>query len=160
MPLPSPSCPPTFRAPSRVKFPTVFHGIDLGNVDPGKVVDVERCHIATDGINAALPPAREAARQRVSEAFSSGQGKRVGKRGATLLFRETTEEGTVTDHNADVSERVNGIVFSFKVGDCRLWLCSGGGTGAVRRYNCWSVLEPLFTPSMYMPRLAKLLVVM
>lgn len=85
-------------------------------------MDVERCHIATDGINEALPPAREAARTRVSEAFSSGQGKRMGKRGATLLFRETTEEGTVTDHNADVSERVNGIVFSFKVGSCWLLL--------------------------------------
>lgn len=80
------------------------------------VVDVERCHIATDGINEALPPAREAARHRVQEAFASGQGQRIGKRGATLLFRETTEEGTVTDNNADVSERVNGMVFNFKVG--------------------------------------------
>lgn len=77
---------------------------------------MERCHIATDGINVALPPAREAARKRVDDAFSSGQGKRVGKRGATLLFRETTEQGTVTDNTADVSERVDGMVFNFKVG--------------------------------------------
>ena len=99
----------------RVKFPTLYHGTDLSNVDPGKVVDVEKCHIATDGINEALPPTREAARQRVEKAFASGQGKRAGKRGATLLFRETLEGGTVTDNNADVSERVNGRVFSFKV---------------------------------------------
>lgn len=119
--------PPPFA--SRVKFPTVFHGIDLANVNPSKVVDVERCHIATDGINVALPPAREAARKRVDDAFSSGQGKRVGKRGATLLFRETTEQGTVTDNTADVSERVDGMVFNFKVG-VRVffhgrWLCFG-----------------------------------
>lgn len=101
----------------KVKFPTVFHGIDLANVNPSKVVDVERCHIATDGINVALPPAREAARKRVDDAFSSGQGKRVGKRGATLLFRETTEQGTVTDNTADVSERVDGMVFNFKAGE-------------------------------------------
>lgn len=108
--------PPPPRFACRVKFPTVFHGIDLANVNPSKVVDVERCHIATDGINVALPPAREAARKRVDDAFSSGQGKRVGKRGATLLFRETTEQGTVTDNTADVSERVDGMVFNFKVG--------------------------------------------
>lgn len=79
------------------------------------MVDVERCHIATDGINEALPPAREAARRRVEKAFAAGQGERAGKRGATLLFRETSEGGTVTDNNADVSERVNGLVFNFKV---------------------------------------------
>lgn len=100
----------------RVKFPTVFHGTDLSNVDPNKVVDVEQCHIATDGINEALPAARDAARQRVQEAFSSGSVKKVGKRGATLLFRETSENGTVTDNKADVSERVNNMVFKFKVG--------------------------------------------
>ena len=118
-----PPLPPCFAF--RVKFPTVFHGIDLANVNPSKVVDVERCHIATDGINAALPPAREAARKRVDDAFSSGQGKRVGKRGATLLFRETTEQGTVTDNTADVSERVGGMVFNFKVWVrfSSFWLC-------------------------------------
>lgn len=77
---------------------------------------MEQCPLATDGINEALPEARLAARQRVEEAFSSGDGKRLGKRGATLLFRETSEEGTVTDNNAQVSERVNGMVFNFKVG--------------------------------------------
>lgn len=77
-------------------------------------MDVERCPLATDGINESLPQAREDARRRVDEAFSSGDGKRLGKRGATLLFRETTEEGTVTDNNAQVSERVNGMVFNFK----------------------------------------------
>lgn len=99
----------------RVKFPTVYHGVDLGNVNPSKIVDMAQCPLATRGINEALPRAREDARRRVDEAFSSGDGKRVGKRGATLLFRETSEEGTVTDNNADVSERVNGMVFNFKV---------------------------------------------
>ncbi|CAN0361794.1 unnamed protein product, partial [Hapterophycus canaliculatus] len=98
----------------RVKFPTIYHGVDLGNVNPGKLIDVERCPLATDGINESLPQARVDARRRVDEAFSSGDGKRLGKRGATLLFRETTEEGTVTDNNAQVSERVNGKVFNFK----------------------------------------------
>lgn len=92
--------------------------MDLGNVNPSKVVDVEQCPLATDGINESLPQARQDARKRVDEAFASGDGKRVGKRGATLLFRETTEEGTVTDNNAQVSERVNGMVFNFKVGGC------------------------------------------
>ena len=92
------------------------------------MVDVERCHIATDGINVALPPAREAARKRVDDAFSSGQGKRVGKRGATLLFRETTEQGTVTDNTADVSERVGGMVFNFKDA---AFLLSGYYTGCL-----------------------------
>lgn len=98
-----------------MKFPTIYHGVDLGNVNPSKVVDVEQCPLATKGINEALPQAREDARKRVGDAFASGDGKRLGKRGATLLFRETTEEGTVTDNNAHVSERVNGMVFNFKV---------------------------------------------
>lgn len=105
--------------------------MDLGNVNPSKVVDVERCPLATDGINESLPEARHAARQRVDEAFASGDGKRVGKRGATLLFRETTEDGTVTDNNAHVSERVNGMVFNFKVSVVGLRTvvraCAGGG---------------------------------
>ncbi|CAN0237168.1 unnamed protein product [Ectocarpus sp. 6 AP-2014] len=101
----------------KVKFPTIYHGVDLGNVNPSKVVDVERCPLATEGINEALPPARQEARERVQAAFDSGDGKRVGKRGATLLFRETTEEGTVTDNNAHVSERVGGMVFNFKAGE-------------------------------------------
>lgn len=116
----------------RVKFPTVFHGVDLANVNPSKVVDVERCHIATEGINVALPPARKAARERVDEAFSSGQGKRVGKRGATLLFRETTEQGTVTENTADVSERVNGMIFNFKVGGVGFQVWNAVGRG----WNC------------------------
>lgn len=106
-----------------MKFPTIFHGVDLGNVNPGKLVDVEQCPLATDGINEILPQARQAARQRVDESFASGDGKRLGKRGATLLFRETTEEGTVTDNNAQVSERVNGMVFNFKVSVVVLPLC-------------------------------------
>lgn len=115
-----------------MKFPTVFHGVDLGNVNPGKVVDVERCPLATEGINEALPPARQEARERVQAAFDSGDGKRVGKRGATLLFRETTEEGTVTDNNAQVSERVNGMVFNFKV--C-VWLLEFGLKGVGGGYS-------------------------
>lgn len=99
----------------RVKFPTVYHGIDLSNVEPRKVVDVERCHIATDGINEALPAARDAARKRVADAYASGEGQRMGKKGATLLFRETTEDGCVTDNTVDVSEKVNGMTFKFKV---------------------------------------------
>ena len=108
-----------------MKFPTIYHGVDLGNVNPSKVVDVEQCPLATKGINEALPQAREDARKRVGDAFASGDGKRLGKRGATLLFRETTEEGTVTDNNAHVSERVNGMVFNFKVSKTCCVLLSG-----------------------------------
>ncbi|CAM9120525.1 unnamed protein product [Discosporangium mesarthrocarpum] len=100
----------------RVKFPTVFHGMDPGEVAMHKVVDVPRCLIATPGINEALPGARAEALERVREAFSSGGGKRAGRRGSTLLFRET-EEGTGTDPNAEVSARVNGLLFKFKAGE-------------------------------------------
>lgn len=101
----------------KVKFPTVYHGIDLSNVEPRKVVDVERCHIATDGINEALPAVRDAARKRVADVYASGEGQRVGKKGATLLFRETSEDGCVTDNTVDVSEKVNGMTFKFKAGE-------------------------------------------
>lgn len=93
----------------------MYHGIDLSNVEPRKVVDVERCHIATDGINEALPAVRDAARKRVADVYASGEGQRVGKKGATLLFRETSEDGCVTDNTVDVSEKVNGMTFKFKV---------------------------------------------
>lgn len=89
-------------------------------MDFNKVVDVERCHIATDGINEALPSAREAARKRVSDAYAADSKQRIARHGATLLFRETSENGCVTDNKADVSENVNGMVFDFKVRWIRL----------------------------------------
>ncbi|CAM9535382.1 unnamed protein product, partial [Choristocarpus tenellus] len=73
----------------RVKFPTLYKGVDLGDMSPHKVVDVEHCHIATDGINEALPAARKQAISRVQDVYNSDKTARVGRRGSTLLFRET-----------------------------------------------------------------------
>lgn len=70
------------------------------------LVDVPRCVIATDAINAALPGVRENVRKRSS----------VFKKGATLLLRDTVE-GVMTDHNAVAHERVGLLEFEFLAGD-------------------------------------------
>ncbi|KAJ8611278.1 hypothetical protein CTAYLR_004146 [Chrysophaeum taylorii] len=86
-----------------------------------KVVDVPRCEIATDAINARLPSLRDEARERVREAVRKlaepPRSRRPRKpRGATLLLRD--HEGDVaTDHHDVVAERVAGLAFEFKAGD-------------------------------------------
>ena len=59
------------------------------------IIDVPRCDIATDGINARLGEVRAAARR----ASLAGQYPR----GATLLLRDAAE-GVVTDHEAVITE--------------------------------------------------------
>ena len=67
------------------------------------MVDVARCEIATDGINAALPAAREKVAESVAAALAAE--RRGGKRalGGSVLLRDASE-GVVTDHHAWVSE--------------------------------------------------------
>ncbi|MDR1816725.1 MAG: methyltransferase domain-containing protein [Puniceicoccales bacterium] len=72
-----------------------------------RIIDVPRCPIATDAINAALPAAREAA---VRDAAA---GRR---RGATLLLRDTAE-GIVTDPRATAVENVAGLRLRFPAGE-------------------------------------------
>ena len=68
-----------------------------------RMVDVARCEIATDGINAALPAAREKVAESVAAALAAE--RRGGKRalGGSVLLRDASE-GVVTDHHAWVSE--------------------------------------------------------
>ena len=69
-------------------------------------IDVVKCPIAMEEINAALPRIRDEARQRAKSY----------KRGATLLLRAT--EGRVeTNHNAVASEKVGNLSFDFLAGD-------------------------------------------
>lgn len=71
-----------------------------------QIVDVPHCPIAMDGINKALPQARQAVRNNAGRL----------KKGGTLLLRET-REGVTTDNNAIVSEEVGGRLFRFYAGD-------------------------------------------
>jgi len=66
------------------------------------VVDVERCPLATDGINAALPGLR-------AEITVAAAGRR---RGASFLLREAAS-GVTTDPDARVTERVGAVSLEF-----------------------------------------------
>jgi len=66
------------------------------------VVDVERCPLATDGINAALPALR-------AEIAAAAVGRR---RGASFLLREAAS-GVTTDPDARVTERVGAVSLEF-----------------------------------------------
>ncbi len=69
------------------------------------LVDVAQCPIATEGINEALPAARDELRDRPKK-----------KKGGTLLLREVLE-GVVSDPKQLVSENVGGLIFHFKAGE-------------------------------------------
>jgi tRNA/tmRNA/rRNA uracil-C5-methylase (TrmA/RlmC/RlmD family) len=69
------------------------------------LIDVPQCPIATEGINEALPGAREE--------IHLMQGK---KKGGTLLLRDT-QEGVVTDPKKTASERVGKLLFQFRAGE-------------------------------------------
>jgi tRNA/tmRNA/rRNA uracil-C5-methylase (TrmA/RlmC/RlmD family) len=82
---------------------------EIGFLKAGRrydLLDVPRCDIATDAINAALPGIRENVRKN-SASY---------KRGATLLLRDTLE-GVMTDSNALAHEKVGPLEFEFLAGD-------------------------------------------
>ena len=82
---------------------------EIGFLKSGRrydLLDVPRCDIATDAINAALPAIREGVRAK-SASF---------KKGATLLLRDTLE-GVMTDSNALAHEKVGPLEFEFLAGD-------------------------------------------
>ncbi len=69
-----------------------------------EIVDVTRCEIATEAINAALPAGR-------AQVMS-----RTWKRGGTLLMRDT-DAGVLSDPNATAMATVAGLKFEFLAGD-------------------------------------------
>lgn len=82
---------------------------EIGFLKAGRrydLLDVPRCDIATDPINAALPAIRENVRKKSA----------TYKKGATLLLRDTLE-GVMTDSNALAHERVGPLEFEFLAGD-------------------------------------------
>jgi 23S rRNA (uracil1939-C5)-methyltransferase/tRNA (uracil-5-)-methyltransferase len=85
------------------------HPFKIGFLKQGtrrSLIDVERCPIATDGINQCLP----AARKKLTEKRSSL------KKGGTLLLRDTLI-GVVQDPNEFVQERVGELTFQFRAGE-------------------------------------------
>ncbi|MEQ9824068.1 MAG: class I SAM-dependent RNA methyltransferase [Puniceicoccaceae bacterium] len=73
-----------------------------------QIVDIERCVIATEAINAELTVQR-------SERQALARKGRM-KKGATLLLRDVME-GVITDPKKVVTERVGPRIFQFKAGD-------------------------------------------
>lgn len=71
-----------------------------------KLVDVPRCEIAMEEINAALPAIRDDLRARAASF----------KRGSTVLVRAAAD-GVETDFKATVCERVGDLTFRFLAGD-------------------------------------------
>ncbi|HWA09943.1 MAG TPA: class I SAM-dependent RNA methyltransferase [Opitutaceae bacterium] len=72
------------------------------------IVDVPRCDIATDAINARLPEVRAEVRRRAAAGEFS--------RGATLLLREADGKVT-TDYDAEITEDVGGLKLRFLARD-------------------------------------------
>lgn len=97
---------PHFERPRRgeTDFPIGF----LAAGTTRRLVDVPACPIATDAVNAALPPLRAKIRERAARGEF--------RKGATLLVRETAE-GVATDFKAAVSERVGDLTLKFVAGD-------------------------------------------
>jgi 23S rRNA (uracil1939-C5)-methyltransferase/tRNA (uracil-5-)-methyltransferase len=71
-----------------------------------RIVDVPRCDIAMDEINAELPEIRDGLRRRAGEF----------RRGSTVLVRAAAD-GVTTDFKATVTERVGDRSFRFLAGD-------------------------------------------
>ncbi len=93
---------PHFLAPKRADFPIGF----LATGTSRRIIDVAKCPIATDAINAAYARARKDIRSRPGQF----------ERGATLLFREC-EEGVVSDSRQAVTEKVGKIKLKFLAGE-------------------------------------------
>lgn len=93
---------PHFMTPRRADFPIGF----LAAGTSRRVVDVAKCPITTDAINAAY------ARSRKDIKANPGRFER----GATLLFRDCAE-GVVTDPRATVTEKVGPLTLKFLAGE-------------------------------------------
>lgn len=72
------------------------------------LVDVPQCPIATDAINAALPPLRDEIRAKAAAG--------AYKRGATILLRHSLE-GVTTDYEATITEAVDDLKLRFLARD-------------------------------------------
>jgi 23S rRNA (uracil1939-C5)-methyltransferase/tRNA (uracil-5-)-methyltransferase len=73
-----------------------------------ELVDVSRCPIATDAINAKLPELRADTRRRAAEGAYA--------RGATLLLRDALD-GVTTDYDAVITEKVGDLKLHFLARD-------------------------------------------
>jgi 23S rRNA (uracil1939-C5)-methyltransferase/tRNA (uracil-5-)-methyltransferase len=96
------------RAPEACASPAAF---PIGFLRAGSrfaLVDVPRCPIATDEINARLPALRDEVRTR---AAAGGY-----RRGATVLLRHSME-GVTTDHDTTITEQVEGLQLRFLARD-------------------------------------------
>jgi len=93
---------PHFMTPRRADFPIGF----LAAGTARRVVDVPKCPIATDAINAAYARARKNVRSNPGHF----------ERGATLLFRDC-QEGVVTDPRATVTDKVGTLTLKFLAGE-------------------------------------------
>ena len=93
---------PHFLTPRRQDFPIGF----LAAGTTRRVIDVPKCPLATDAINAAYGRARKEIYRAPGEF----------ERGATLLFREC-EEGVVSDSRQVVTEKVGKIKLKFLAGE-------------------------------------------
>ncbi len=93
---------PHFMTPRRADFPIGF----LAAGTSRRVVDVAKCPIATDAINAAY------ARSRKDIRANPGRFER----GATLLFRDC-QEGVVSDPRQTVTEQVGRVKMKFLAGE-------------------------------------------
>jgi tRNA/tmRNA/rRNA uracil-C5-methylase (TrmA/RlmC/RlmD family) len=86
-------------------YPRAGQTLAIGFLKVGRrheVVDVERCALATDGINARLPQLR-------ADVAAAAQ---VRSKGASFLVREATS-GVTTDPDARVTERIAGLELEF-----------------------------------------------
>ncbi len=93
---------PHFRKPREGETPAIGF---LATGAPRRIVDMEQCPIATEGINRTLPELRARVFREIDRY----------RKGATLLLREGSE-GVATDHRAVVSEEVGEVRFRFQAG--------------------------------------------
>ncbi len=94
---------PHFRKPARGEKPSIGF---LACGARRRIVDVETCPIAMDGINRALPEVRGRVLANIDRY----------RKGATLLLREGAD-GVATDPNATITETVGALNFRFQAGE-------------------------------------------
>lgn len=94
---------PHFKQPREGKIDRIGF-LSAGN--GSYIVDVPRCEIAMEEINAALPEVRARVHRHAADF----------RRGSTILMR-AAKEGVTTDFKATVTERVGDLEFRFLAGD-------------------------------------------